>query len=372
MNIKKTNYGAWFIDYFDGTLSVEKTAELFLFLEQYPDLKSEFESYRPVILEPAAASFENKDLLRKNAITSENIGQYIIAELENDLNPEDKISLENFIAAHPSFEKDRKLFSLARLKPGDELFPDKKSLRKKVIRQLTVRFNVWTAVAAAVLIILGVLYINRPEEKKGTAEISPVKNNTVNDSLKDFFKSADDVNAEIKNEKTAEANDTAPKEFQKKIQLHPTERKNYAYREKRLMEDAIPAVPVPLAERKGINTFTVVFNSDPVETSSLAYLPLNNSPEKKETLQDKIADLKDKAAEKINAVTGEEILYSTTTIEDPLAEKMPFKSRMLKFAAWAVSRLSNDKIKMETTFDQSGNVAAYQVSAGKLKYEKDF
>ncbi|MEP7265633.1 MAG: hypothetical protein ABI772_14100, partial [Bacteroidota bacterium] len=97
-----------------------------------------------------------------------------------------------------------------------------------------------------------------------------------------------------------------------------------------------------------------------------------NTMAKNNNIKEKINEIKDLAADKINTVTGEEILYSQETIENPMADKIPVKSRLLKFVAWAVGKISNEKIKMETTLDQSGNIAAYQVSAGKLKYIKDF
>jgi hypothetical protein len=374
MNINKTNYGAWFIDYYEGTLSAEKTAELFLFLEQHPDLKAEFESFSPIILEAETAFFEEKDLLKKSAITPENIEQYLVAEIENDLNLQDKIKLKDFISANPSFTKDRELFRMTVLKPDHVEFTDKKSLRKKVAKRIGVSFNIWTAVAAVVLLILGVIYISRLDERRGTAEITPAKDNTVNDSLKDFFSSPDDVTSEIKKENLADQKTETPDKIKKHIQPQPAKERAFANNKEEKNSE-----PVLLAERKGINSIPVSFDGNPVEPAAIAhpryntYTHSNNRiPGEKETIQDRIADITDKAAEKINTATGEEILYNKDTRENPLAEKIPFKSRMLKFTAWALARISNDKIKMETTFDQSGNIAAYQVSAGKLKYEKDF
>ena len=52
MNINKTNYESWFLDYFEGTLSTMKVAELFLFLHQHPELQPEFDAFQPLHLPP--------------------------------------------------------------------------------------------------------------------------------------------------------------------------------------------------------------------------------------------------------------------------------------------------------------------------------
>ena len=44
MNINQNNYEAWFLDYYEKQLSAEQVAELFLFLEQHPLLKEEFDA----------------------------------------------------------------------------------------------------------------------------------------------------------------------------------------------------------------------------------------------------------------------------------------------------------------------------------------
>ena len=48
MNITKTNYESWFLDYYEGNLSAIQVAELFLFLQQNNELQNEFESFNPI------------------------------------------------------------------------------------------------------------------------------------------------------------------------------------------------------------------------------------------------------------------------------------------------------------------------------------
>ncbi len=372
MNINKTNYGAWFIDYFDGNLSAEKTAELFLFLEQHQDLKQEFESFRSVTLEPSDVIYIDKDKLKKTGITAATVEEFIIADLENDLNLQDKIKLKEFIAENPSYKKEQDLFRLTRLQPEAEVFPDKKSLKKKIITPVLIQMRVITAVAAAIIIMLGLLYINRQQDQEQTAEKTPQKNTLINDSLKDFFNNADEIKTEIQKNNLAEKkfpeinsdeknnkviNQTASTSTEKFIAPAPEKLRN--------------TDPVQLAERKEIHLINVSYDAT-TESAPVLFAGRTVINNEKETVKEKFDDIKDLAVEKVNQLTGEELLYTSEIASDPATDKLPLKSRLFKFTAWALNKISNNKVQLENTFDQSGNIAAYQVSAGKFKYEKEF
>lgn len=384
MNINKTNYGAWFIDYFDGTLSAEKTAELFLFLELHPGIKTEFESFNPIILDPGEAVFSGKEQLKKDCITPDSIEHYFIAEIEGDLNLQDKIKLREFLKSNPEYVQSRKIFGLTKLHPSKEIYPDKNSLKKKTILFPAINVRLLTAVAAAIILVLGLLYINRPEDKNETAGVNHYKRSNINDSLQDFFKNSGDIPAHVYQEKVADINNkkSVDKPSHKAINNEVVPEKTVAQQQKKKLHFATPDQS-PVSNRKeedmqlavirNAEPLMVSYDTSPLISSTVKYTgTAENSFAKNNNIKEKINEIKDLAAEKINAATGEEILYSQETLENPLADKVPVKSRILKLVAWAVGKISNEKIKMETTLDQSGNIAAYQVSAGKLKYIKDF
>jgi hypothetical protein len=83
-------------------------------------------------------------------------------------------------------------------------------------------------------------------------------------------------------------------------------------------------------------------------------------------------NVKTAAADKVNRVAGDEVLYSSAKPNQFNDEKLPFKSRMIKLLAWTIKKVSNDNVKLKTDFDFDGNLAAYELSAGKFKVEKDF
>ena len=69
MEINRNNYEIFFLDYHEGNLSAQQQAKLFIFLEQHPDLKNEFESFDLVKLPSINIFFEEKNSLKRELIT---------------------------------------------------------------------------------------------------------------------------------------------------------------------------------------------------------------------------------------------------------------------------------------------------------------
>ena len=69
MSINLNNYEIYFIDFFDGNLNAQGESELMLFLDSYPELKEEFESFENINLEQEEIIFSEKTSLKKNEIS---------------------------------------------------------------------------------------------------------------------------------------------------------------------------------------------------------------------------------------------------------------------------------------------------------------
>ncbi|MBK9402132.1 MAG: hypothetical protein IPN36_15230 [Bacteroidetes bacterium] len=110
-------------------------AELFLFLEQHPELNEEFNSFENIGLndfsEEAAVYPDKSDLIKSDLPSEENIHEWFIAEVEGQLLPEQLVLLENYLAAHPAYLNERALFRNTKLieEPSDT-FEGKESLKK--------------------------------------------------------------------------------------------------------------------------------------------------------------------------------------------------------------------------------------------------
>ncbi len=130
MNINTTNYESWFLDYFEGNLSATRVAELFLFLEQHPELKEEFQCVERnglAEIKNETDYFPDKNELKKSETPSDkNIDEWLIAEMEGDLNAEAQLKLENFLARNTTYYRYREFFRKIRLSADEVVeFPQK-------------------------------------------------------------------------------------------------------------------------------------------------------------------------------------------------------------------------------------------------------
>lgn len=103
--IDLNNYEAYFLDYMEGSLGDEKKQDLFVFLELYPQLKSEFElDFGAAALFPEAIIFENKAALKIDEsnliITPNTLADLIVASVEKQLSPTHQTQLSTYIAQH--------------------------------------------------------------------------------------------------------------------------------------------------------------------------------------------------------------------------------------------------------------------------------
>jgi len=191
MNINRNNYEAYFLDYRENNLSPGQVAELLIFLEQNPDLKNEFESFKYFQLVPDKNTrFEHKENLKKNDliptdnIDSSNYDNYIVADLEGDLSEDDDIELKAFISLNPKTRLEYNFYRSTFLKPDKSIqFTGKDKLKKTGLLAIYRTQMVYAlAVAASIIILLGVYFgfLKQPDEQKiitsvETQEVTPVK-----------------------------------------------------------------------------------------------------------------------------------------------------------------------------------------------------
>ena len=164
MNINKENWSAFAVDYYDGNLSPEQERELFVFLEQNPVLKAEFEQYEPFVLQPETITFSGTDKLKKKEtdatedINEENYRQFFVLYHDNELSPELKAQTEQFLQQNPHLKEDFEIWKEIRLVPDETVvFKDKDSLKRQ--RRL---IPVWVARLAAAAVLLPLLILLWP------------------------------------------------------------------------------------------------------------------------------------------------------------------------------------------------------------------
>ena len=134
MSINKNNYEAWFLDYFEGSLSTEQVAELFLFLEQHPELREELDSFEMIQLSDDQPKFQNKEILKQPEpkINDQNFEEYCIAYIEGQLNSTESAELTLFAKMTDSREKTFRIYSKMKLIAEDIRNNEKGLLYKNV------------------------------------------------------------------------------------------------------------------------------------------------------------------------------------------------------------------------------------------------
>ncbi|MCL4281857.1 MAG: hypothetical protein KJZ58_06305 [Flavobacteriales bacterium] len=106
---------------------------------------------------------------------SQRLTDFLIAEMEGDLDPGQVLALEKLLAADPHAARERALVRAAKVQAMPMHFPAKESLKRKTGRVVPL----WTryAAAASVLLLLGVgaWYLrHRPDEALPMAQAKPV------------------------------------------------------------------------------------------------------------------------------------------------------------------------------------------------------
>jgi len=163
MKINKDNYELFFMNYFDGLLKPEEIDALMLFLKNNPLLEDEFYSFEnTAIPENQMPGLGNKNFLKKSVsdkpqIKHENIDEFLIAYIENDLNEKDIDRLMAFLKINPQYIDDLETYKKTISIPDTQIkFADKKSLKHKTAaKQFKIRYIYYaTASAAAVVLFL--------------------------------------------------------------------------------------------------------------------------------------------------------------------------------------------------------------------------
>lgn len=129
-----TNYEAWLLDYAEGNLSAENTAELLLFLEQHPELKIDVEGLMEFTLpaeEPVKVDFKSS-LLKDEADVKVHFEHLCLAYYDKSISSEEKNELDFILQQKPHWEKEFKAFGFTYFQSEPEIeFTAKVSLKKQ-------------------------------------------------------------------------------------------------------------------------------------------------------------------------------------------------------------------------------------------------
>jgi hypothetical protein len=160
MQIDRSNYEIWFIDWLDGNLNSLQTEQLKLFLNENPDLREEFNDLTPVTLSSTGVLFRNKDLLKKSPPDLSPLQfEYLCAAcLENDLSDNQKSELKEIADAYPDKKRTFDLMQKTRIIPPKVSYKHKYILRKRTAVQKIIRLSVIGLSTAAAIGVIVIIY----------------------------------------------------------------------------------------------------------------------------------------------------------------------------------------------------------------------
>ena len=165
MNINRENYEVYFLDYLDGALSKDLEKELYEFLNQNPDLKTEIDTYEKFNLLPFDIELPNKEKLKKYQTPSitENFEEYCIAYFEGDLKKEQEKILLDAIKNDKEKEITFNIFGHLKVKPDYSIHINNKSSLKRIdisLRRLIFRYAALIASVFFIGIFSYYLFLN--------------------------------------------------------------------------------------------------------------------------------------------------------------------------------------------------------------------
>ncbi len=178
-HINRNNYEAFFLDYHEGNLSDGLKKELFLFLDNYPDLKVEFEGFEMIAVSGTAKMFFDKERLKKNTITLHNYKSYFVAYIENDLSLLKKNEVDLFIQKNPLLKPEFELFNRVKIVPDvSVVFRNKKQLNRggKIIVFTPPIYRI--AIAASIALFIITYFLLRNTNEKNIAHQETPKTGT--------------------------------------------------------------------------------------------------------------------------------------------------------------------------------------------------
>jgi hypothetical protein len=240
MVINRNNYEEFFLMYVDDELTSQQCAEVEKFVEQNPDLRSEFEMLKQTKLEAGdTIEFAHKtELLKiKDSIGLDNYQEYFLLYIDNELNESSRKAVEKFVLQHPQLQNEFTLLKQTILPQEKISFHHKKSLYKKEERRV-VYFK-WTRIAAAAALVGVATLVWRmaPHNVKSNTDVTtvqhnkqnvkPAQNTTINkDTTQRIAQPSQNINEQVASvKKTQQKNDKAlVAKTEKKKTIKPVER----------------------------------------------------------------------------------------------------------------------------------------------------
>jgi hypothetical protein len=177
MEINRSNYEIWLIDYLDGNLDADRLLMLSSFLKENPDIEQEFNFFEEIKIIPDENKYHYKTSLTRipSDLSDDQLSYLCIAFAENDLSQEQSVELLEIIAENPSGQKIFNIINKLKLKPAGEVYLNKNMLKKENTRVFPVLRIAFTALSIAASIALFFLVLYNPGKENSSTDSTIAK-----------------------------------------------------------------------------------------------------------------------------------------------------------------------------------------------------
>ena len=156
VDINRSNYELFVIDYIEGSLDAIDMESFAAFLDSNPDIKDEIYELESITIETENIIYKPKSELKKKSIVGgkeiveSNYQNYFIAFHEKDLNKLSEKSLTEFLLLNPQLNSEFEVFGKLKIEPDNKFtFTNKDQLKHKYrIAPL------WYSSAAAIVLLI--------------------------------------------------------------------------------------------------------------------------------------------------------------------------------------------------------------------------
>jgi hypothetical protein len=187
MEIDRSNYEIWFIDWLDGNLNSFQVEQLKFFLNENPDIQEELNDLNSLNLAPSLSTYPYKEHLKKSPseISQLQFEFLCAAYLENDSSDIQNSELMEIVNSYPDRKKTFNLMMKTRLAPARMTYKHKNRLRKQTVVQKVIRLSIIglsTAAAIALVIITYSVLPGNTSLKTGNSARSFLADSTLQSS----------------------------------------------------------------------------------------------------------------------------------------------------------------------------------------------
>jgi hypothetical protein len=167
-HINTDNYEEFFLLYVDNELTEGERRSVEAFILEHPELKNELQVIMDTKLDLDETSFEGKEILFRNEgkVNEQNIEALQILLIDDELDPATAEEVETYSSATPLAARNLDQLRKTKLDQEEIRFPDKATLYRTDKKPAALISIQWfrIAAAAAVLLIAGLLWLNRTDE----------------------------------------------------------------------------------------------------------------------------------------------------------------------------------------------------------------